>query len=163
MHSFASADTLLVVVLCVDMNLFKWHCHLKKHGLKTCLTCWYSSFLVFQSEFRYIKNSGSSYQKQASLCNGVVELKVSVPLYNLMRGKASVRRNRKRWHFVSVVEKVWPSERSQCAFRYPVLLCISPNTPISLLHLISTCLSWDGGCLTDSCCFYVPLNYLGTE
>lgn len=40
---------------------------------------------VFQAEFRHLKRYGSLYQKQASLCSGLVECRVLVPVYCWVR------------------------------------------------------------------------------
>lgn len=85
--SFASAYIPLVIGLWVEMGLPSektW-----THDMPDLLTF----VFVFQAEFRHMKHSGSLYQKQASLCNGVVECKVSLPICSLMSERLVGRRS----------------------------------------------------------------------
>lgn len=107
--SFACAS-ITVVGLWVDIDLFKWDCHLKKHRLKTFV-------FVIQAEFGHMKCSGSLYPKRLLCAMGSlsVEFQYQFTVWwvkDYLGGEASVYRNWKQWHFVSAVGEIWSSEQS---------------------------------------------------
>lgn len=80
--------------------------------------------------FRHNENSSLFYRKKASLCNDKVEFRVSVPLYNLMRGNQVVRTSPLCLGVENDDIVSLSSGLRQRGFRHPILVFISPNLPV---------------------------------